>query len=221
MAEGHAMQMDAFGENGVLSAPITQVRPANGITEEMHSPLASEQPSVSDHGAGNVQKIRDILFGTQMREYDTRFFKLEENLARELADIREAGRKRAETTEAYLNQEIESLRTRLKSEREERAESARQIARDLSVLGDELLKKLTALDEQLVQTERQLRLEMREASKNLSENASRVHEEAVALIDRRFQELRKGKIDRTALASMLTEVALRLNNESQTAAASA
>src|SRR5947209_6262346 len=40
-------------------------------------------------GAGNVDKIRDILFGTQMRDYDSRFARLEETLVKENAEIRE------------------------------------------------------------------------------------------------------------------------------------
>ena len=31
-------------------------------------------------GAGNVDKIRDILFGNQMRDYEARFSRLEESL---------------------------------------------------------------------------------------------------------------------------------------------
>ena len=226
MAESSAMQTSSFGDDGVLSAPLTEarlteVRPVIGVTEAIRAPLPSERASMADEGSGNIHKIRDLLFGTQMRDYDARFSKLEEDLARELVDIRDATRKHAEATEAYLNQEIESLRARLKNEREERGESVRQIGRDLSLVSDELLKKLTGLEEQLLQTERQLRLEVREAFKNLSEDSGRVQEEATGLIERRFQELRKGKIDRTALAAMLTDVALRLNNELHAAAATA
>ena len=42
-----------------------------------------------DSEAGNVDKIREILFGGQMRAYDRRFTRLEERLAKESADLRE------------------------------------------------------------------------------------------------------------------------------------
>jgi len=43
----------------------------------------------------------------------------------------------------------------------------------------------------------------------------RRHNEIAATLDRRFQELRKDKTDRAALATLLQEVALRLNDEFQ------
>jgi len=45
-------------------------------------------------GTGNVDKIRDILFGSQMRDYETRFARLEETVAKETAEMRETNRRR-------------------------------------------------------------------------------------------------------------------------------
>jgi len=44
------------------------------------------QPQVLRGGAGNVDKIRDILFGSQMRDYESRFARLEETLIKETLD---------------------------------------------------------------------------------------------------------------------------------------
>ena len=68
-------------------------------------------------GGGNLEKIRDILFGTQMRGYDARFAALEEALAKETADIRETSRRRFEQLESYVKKELELLQTRWKAER--------------------------------------------------------------------------------------------------------
>src|SRR6188508_56549 len=38
--------------------------------------------------SGKVDRIRDILFGSQMRDYDSRFQRLEERLTRDAADTR-------------------------------------------------------------------------------------------------------------------------------------
>ena len=43
---------------------------------------------------GNVDKIRDILFGSQMRDYETRFARLEETLSKEASELRESTRRR-------------------------------------------------------------------------------------------------------------------------------
>src|SRR5947209_5816204 len=79
-------------------------------------------------GGGNVDKIRDILFGTQMRDYEKRFVRLEEQLLKESADLREDLRRRFDSLEIYIKKEVESLTDRLKVEQGERADSVKELA---------------------------------------------------------------------------------------------
>jgi hypothetical protein len=59
----------------------------------------ANQPQVLRGGAGNVDKIRDILFGSQMRDYESRFARLEETLIKETLEIRETSRRRFDQLE--------------------------------------------------------------------------------------------------------------------------
>jgi len=102
-----------------------------------------------------VEKIRDILFGTQMREYESRFARLEENIVKEIHDVREDTRKHFEALEAHLKYEIEALLLRLKSERDERTDSSEQAARDVATLGNALGKKISELDDRTADADRQ------------------------------------------------------------------
>ena len=52
-------------------------------------------------------------------------------------------------------------------------------------------------------------------ARNLAEEIRARHEELSALLDKRVHELRDGKTDRAALASLFTEVALRLSDQFQ------
>ena len=47
-----------------------------------------------EQSGASVDKIRDILFGSQMRDYDRRFLRLEEKMLKESADAREDARRR-------------------------------------------------------------------------------------------------------------------------------
>ena len=69
-----------------------------------------------------MDKIRDILFGSQMRDYDKRFTRLEERLSQDAITLREELKKRLDTLEAFVRQEGESLSQRLKNEKTERTE---------------------------------------------------------------------------------------------------
>ena len=172
-------------------------------------------PQVMQSGAGNVDKIRDILFGTQMRDYDTRFARLEETVAKETAEIRDSSRRRLDQLEQYIKREFEALELRIKAEREERAEAGSQSSRELKELGEALTRRLRELDDRGVGVERDLRKHLLQQSKDLSDQMQQRHDEVSTLLERRFQELRHGKTDRAALATLFTEVALRLNDQFQ------
>src|SRR3954471_14534724 len=92
------------------------------------SPVPSEdsRSQILRGGAGNVDKIRDILFGSQMRDYESRFARLEETLIKETLEIRETNRRRFDQLESYIRKEFETVQTRIKSERDERSDSAAQ-----------------------------------------------------------------------------------------------
>src|SRR3979409_2455156 len=80
----------------------------------------------------NVDRIRDILFGPQMREYDGRFQRLEERLTLEANNLRWDIQKRLEAIEAFMRGETESLGNRLTNEQTERAQTLERISRDLA-----------------------------------------------------------------------------------------
>jgi phage host-nuclease inhibitor protein Gam len=166
-------------------------------------------------GAGNVDKIRDILFGTQMRDYESRFARLEETLAKETVEIRESSRRRFEQLETYIRQEFETVQTRLKTERDERSDADNHHSREMKELGDSLSRRIRDLDDRSTGVERDLRNNILQQARNLTEEIHSGHEELASLLEKRVHELRDGKTDRAALASLFTELALRLSDQFQ------
>jgi len=98
-----------------------------------HHPSAISAPTdYSGQGAAgvsNLDKVRDILFGTQMRDYDRRFARLEERLIKEAAEAREDTRRRFDSLETFIKQEIAALNDRLKSENHQRTRSDEDLIR--------------------------------------------------------------------------------------------
>src|SRR3979409_1479285 len=78
-------------------------------------------------GGGNIDKIREILFGIQMRDYEKRFARLEERLLKESGDLREEAKKRFDSLELYIKHEMEALTERLTAEQHARTESLEQL----------------------------------------------------------------------------------------------
>jgi len=193
------------------------VQPSEHPAAQPDAPTQNETRPVQilREGGGNLEKIRDILFGTQMRGYEARFAALEEALAKETADIRESSRRRFEQLESYIKKELELLQTRWKAERDERSDATVQHSRELRELGESLGRRLRGLDERGTAVERDLRSQLLQQAKDLSDDIQARHEAVGTLLEKRFQELRQGKTDRAALASLFNEVALRLNDQFQ------
>ena len=164
-------------------------------------------------GAGNIEKIRDILFGAQMRDYDRRFARLEERLLKEAADAREDARRRFDSLETFIKQEITAISDRLKSENQQRTQSDEDLTRELRDAARSLSNKINALDENSSQAQRELRQQLLDQAKNLADEIRQKYDDLAARLHREANELRNDKTDRTALANLFTELAMRLNNE--------
>jgi hypothetical protein len=164
-------------------------------------------------GAGSLDKIRELLFGDQMRDSDRRLNRLEERLLKGHAELQDDMRRRFESLERFVKKEVESLAERLKAEQAAREEAVSGLSQASHDLLKTFEKKTGQLDEQLATGQREIRQQIMEQSKMLrDESLAKSHEMSEAF-GRMIQELRLEKADRLALANLLSEMALRLNSE--------
>ncbi|MGB7924954.1 MAG: hypothetical protein WCF57_17065 [Pyrinomonadaceae bacterium] len=178
---------------------------------------AADQAQVDGGGklaeSGNIDKIRQILFGNQMRDYEKRFSRLEERLLKESADLRDETRKRFDALETFIRNELEALTGRLQVEQRTREEAAQSLSRELQEASKSLEKKLGQADEQNSRSQRDLRQQILDQSKSLSDEIRQKHDEISAMLAREVAELGRDKTDRAALAALFSEVALRLSDD--------
>jgi seryl-tRNA synthetase len=196
-----------------MNDPATAQASAKEPVAENSPVQPADNSNVSQSEAGNVDKIREILFGGQMRDYDRRFARLEERLLKESNDLRESTRQSVAALEAFVKQEFQSLSSRLQAEQKNREGSIESVTRELHDTAKTLDTKLNQFDTQTTQTQSELRHQLLEQSKSLSEEIRRKTDEVSALVDREVKDLNHGKTDRASLSALFTEVALRLNND--------
>jgi hypothetical protein len=198
---------DGMEANQNLAPEITQ--PPNGGQH----PEPHKEPAPQETGTGNIDKIRDIIFGTHMRDYEQRFSRLEETLRKESLDIRDTTRRHLEALEAFVHKELAALESRLNIERDERAESHSRLSADLTTHSASVFKKIGDVENQEAQAKREIRNDLLQQSKELTDAIRAKGEELVALLERRSQELQHAKTDRAALANLFSEVSLRLTDQ--------
>lgn len=174
---------------------------------------SSNDVSASNAESGNVDKIREILFGGQMRDYDKRFNRLEERLLKESAELREGNRRSIEALETFVKSEFAALASRLQTEQQSREGSVQGVSRELQEAIKSVESKLTQFNNQTTEAQRDLRQQLLDQSKSLNEEIRRKHDDVSATLERELAELNHDKTDRASLSALFTELAMRLNND--------
>lgn len=106
-------------------------------------------------GDGDLDRIREILFGQQSQAFDARLRSLEVSAREENAALRSDTAKRLASLELYVKGEINAISERLRTEAEERTRGLRHQSRELRDSIETLEKRITAA---ATQTEEELRL---------------------------------------------------------------
>ena len=161
----------------------------------------------------SLDKVRDILFGSQMRDVERRFARLEERLLKETTDLKDDVRRRLDTLEAYMRRETESLESQIKSERGDRVDAHSGLSNELKETARSFERRATTIDEQQSKGQREIRQQMLEQHQRLSDDLRQKVEEILGTLARTANELRTDKADRATIAALLTEVAMRLTDE--------
>ena len=164
-------------------------------------------------GVESLEKVRDILFGSQVRESAKRFSELEQRQQKSASALRAETKGRLDALESYLSKEVESVLGRLKAEQAERTEAVKGLAGELKKTAKAVEAGIQQLGARATQAQRNLHKELLDQSKALRDEVQSAHQEMRTLVDGMCQELRAGKVDRSALAELFSELALRLAEE--------
>lgn len=186
---------------------------AEGHGYEVSSSQQTHHPDPSEAGAGNIDKIRDILFGNQMRDYEQRFSRLEEALRKESAELRDSTRRHLEALETFVHKELSALQGRVIAERDERTENHARLTSDLASASASFSKRFGEMENQEASAKSEIRSNILQQSKELHDAIRQKADDMTSLLERRFAELHHAKTDRAALSSLFSEVALRLSDQ--------
>ena len=182
--------------------------------------MAKKQQSSSNTDAtgagdveGNVDKIRDILFGGQMRDYDQRFAELEKALHQSIERLSRDLEKRVDRLDAFARREIDKLTEKIKDEKKDRLADSKKGAGELQELTDQVETWFAEVDEQLAAETKDLRNNLHEQNEALSELIRDTRDQLNKAIAAESRGLAESKLAREDLAGLLTEVAMRLQND--------
>ncbi|MGQ4649426.1 hypothetical protein [Lyngbya aestuarii] len=159
---------------------------------------------------GNIEKIRDLLFGAKLREYDNRLAEIESHLS----TLQQGIRNQVEQLKASLSKEVgtvvDSLDKKLKSLKGNSQEESAEIHQQLEQLNKKLAHSVGLIDEIIYQQATSLKEELAETSKELNQNVVSLREQIYQDLEKRFKTINQTKVSRDDTAEIILEIALRI-----------
>lgn len=166
--------------------------------------------AAADATPESLDKVRDILFGGQMRAVESRLQGLESRLARSQETLRADLSKQIATLDATLQKEVQGLGEKLAAERTRRTDELKSLGAELKEQLKVLERRHARLEETSGMADADLREGILQQSKALSAEISKLSDRLSAELARSVQELKAEKLTIASLATMFGEMAARL-----------
>ena len=171
---------------------------------------ASTESRPPESGPESLDKVRDILFGGQMRMVEARFLNLEERLLQEQRAMRaDYARQQAELN-AGIRSALEAVDQRLSAERAKRAEELQSLTGELRDALRSLERRHMNLEQAAGMADAELRDQLLHHSGAMTTEIARLSERLSGELDRSVRRLDSEKLDTSLLSSLLGEVSSRL-----------
>lgn len=170
------------------------------------------QPNGQSETSG-VDKMRELLFGNQMQDYDKRFSILEERFQQRLRDLEAESARSLSSLESTMKKQLESVAGQFREEKDLRSDADKELERSLREHTQALEKRLAQVSDQLARQERDFTDRLGHEIQGLRDEMRRRQDDSRTTIERMFAELSNVKTDRNLLAGLFVEIAKCLNQD--------
>jgi len=159
-----------------------------------------------DPSGGNVEQIREILFGGHIRAFDERFDLVEARLAKESATLQKSLEKKVADLERMLNDFREESSDQLGAETSNRDLALNKLELALASARMDAENQLAQLQDNFNAEIKAVRAELNSAQKELTAALARMEKAQ----DKRSDRLDHDKVDRKDLSNFLTDMAQKI-----------
>ncbi len=159
---------------------------------------------------GNIDLIRDIIFGSKLQEYDHRIDKLESHLSMLEKEIRDRTEQVKTECLSELRASVASLEEKIKdlslTSQKDNIDVRQQIDRTYKNFSS----SIETIDKAVVSQTSSIRKELSETKDKLQEDTRSLKSQVFDELEKRFSLLTDAKVSRNDMADILFELGLRL-----------
>lgn len=159
---------------------------------------------------GNIDQIRDIIFGAQLREYDNRFDKIDSELSMMQQDMQARIEQIKTVLTGEMRAAVDSFEKKIKSISLNTQEESADLRQQIDRVNRKFSSSIEALDEAIDNQTTSIRDELSQTRERLSEETRTLKTQVFEELDRRFSMLREVKVSRDDMAEILFELGMRL-----------
>jgi len=161
-------------------------------------------------GLGDIEKVRDILFGKYVSSFEQRFADLEARLEGDVEELKERLSDKISNMDGAVNESLARLDKQIEAEQAKRDSELKSLQDTLKQAETALKHSIGLMEDQANQDLAAVRASLEESHQELLDQTSTVQAQLVSQLETQKEELETDKVGRQALALMLDEVAVKL-----------
>ena len=162
---------------------------------------------------GNLDKIRDIIFGSKLREYENRFDSLESELSivkqeihNQIEQVKNAFSTELQATADSMEKKIRTISLTLENTQEDIGETKQKIER----VNRKIATTKEGLDEIIDKQTNSLRVDLSQTRERLQNDVMNLKSQIFEELEKRFSLLKDGKVSQDDLAEIMFEIGMRM-----------
>ncbi len=159
---------------------------------------------------GNIDQIRDIIFGTQIREYENRFVQLESDISRLQQEMRSHLEQLKSGFTIDIKTAIEALDKKIKSLTLTTQEESADLRQQVDRINRKFSNNIQSLDEALDIQTNSVRQEVSQTKIQLEDDIAALRDLVLEEMERHFSQLSKTKASKDDIAETLFALGMRL-----------
>jgi hypothetical protein len=165
---------------------------------------------VINPGLGDIEKVRDILFGKYVASFEQRFAELESRLEADVDQLKDKLIDKMGSMDTAVNESLARLDAQIVQEKSARDTELLSLQANLRDAESALQHEITSMEGQANQDLAAVRSSLEESLQDLQDRALATQAELTAQINQQKEDLQHDKVGRQSLALMLDEVAIKL-----------
>ncbi len=165
---------------------------------------------VINPGLGDIEKVRDILFGKYVASFEQRFSELEARLEADVDQLKEKLIDKMSNMDGTVNESLVRLDKQIAEEKSVRDTELHSLQNTLREAEAALQNAIATMEDQANQDLAAVRVSLEESHQDLMDRTLASQAELTSQLDQQKEELQNDKVGRQSLALLLDEVAIKL-----------